>query len=270
MQESNTMLPKKRILITGKNSYIGNHLRIYLEANTEHKVTAISVRDDQWKQMDFSQFDSIVHVAGIVHQKEKAGMADLYKEVNSILPYEIAKKAKKEGCSQFVFLSSMSVYGIEEGRITKNTLPNPKTYYGKSKLLAERKLLPLQSATFHISVVRPPMIYGEGCKGNYVRLKKLAKITKVFPKYVNQRSMLSIENCSQYLTKIIEQEKRGIFFPQDLQYHSTAELVVTLGRQQGKNIWLVPGFQWFILLLKKRKGRIGTLMRKLFGDCTYE
>ncbi|MFD3081114.1 NAD-dependent epimerase/dehydratase family protein, partial [Streptococcus agalactiae] len=119
---------------------------------------------------------------------------DLYQKVNTELPIELANLAKEAGVDQFIFLSSMSVYGNEESLISSATKANPSTCYGKSKLAAEAGLKALQSDHFKILIMRPPMVYGPKATGNYARLSKLSKVTPIFPKIGNQRSMIFIDN----------------------------------------------------------------------------
>ena len=160
----------RRILITGTNSYIGNQLADWLNKEPEsYEVTKVSVRDNKWKSIDFSLYDVIVHVAGIAHQDTKADQEGLYYKINTDLTIELATKAKAEGVKQFIFMSSMIVYGasskIGEAKIiTRETLPKPINFYGNSKLLAEKGIFPLQSEKFNVVALRPPMIYGKGSK----------------------------------------------------------------------------------------------------------
>src|SRR5699024_11250942 len=112
-------------------------------------------------------------------------------------------KAEKEAeVKQFVFMSSIIVYGENiknNGVINKNTIPKPTNFYGNSKLEAEQRIELLQSEKFKIVIVRPPMIYGKGSKGNYPKLAKLAQKSPVFPYFVNKRSMLYIDNLIEFL-----------------------------------------------------------------------
>lgn len=166
----------KRILITGKNSYIGSRFQEWLAKHPDkYKVDAISLRDESWKEKDFSEYDVVYHVAGIAHRKETKENRELYYKVNRDLAYEVAKKSKQDGIKQFIFLSTMSVYGLESGVIDEHTPLKPKSNYGKSKLQAEELIKPLEDDSFKIAILRPPMVYGKGCKGNYPRLAKLAK-----------------------------------------------------------------------------------------------
>ena len=158
----------KKILVTGTNSYIGTSLENWLMREPEeYRVDTVDMIDGSWKEKDFSSYDVVFHVAGIVHIKETSANQDLYYKVNRDLAFETARKAKGEGVGQFIFLSSMSVYRIETGVINKDTPLNPNTAYGKSKLEAEGLIKKLGDESFVITIIRPPMVYGKGCKGNY-------------------------------------------------------------------------------------------------------
>lgn len=262
----------RKILITGTTSYVGTSFANYIEeingnmpSEKRWHVTFVSMRNDDWKQMDFSEYHAILHVAGIVHRKEEPDMRKLYDNVNTKLTVELAKKAKEEGVRQFIFLSTMSVYGIVKGRITKTTKPTPKTFYGISKLAAEDEIKPLRSEDFQVAIVRPPMIYGRECTGNYRLLEKVAVKLPFFPKVKNERSMLYIDNLSEFMKRVIETEASGIFFPQNKEYVNTSEMVSLIRKSYGKKGVGVPGFGWMIKLLATRMN----LFAKVFGTLTY-
>ncbi len=255
------------ILILGKNSYIGKHLAEHLQQfPADYSVCSISQRDDHWKSMDFSAFDSIVDCVGIAHRKETKENAHEYYEINADLAFQTAKRAKASGVKQFIFLSSMSVYGLDEGVITKDTQPNPKTHYGKSKWQAEQQIAPLQDDTFRIAIVRPPMVYGEGCKGNYQTLVKIAKILPVIPDYKNERSMISIENLSAYLKQLIDERSCGVFLPQDPEYHCTCEMIQKIAKSNNKT----PGQTTLLNPLVRIFARATTKGKKAFGNLIYK
>lgn len=264
----------KRILITGANSYIGTSLERYMEQWPEqYQVDTLDMRGDDWRHFSFSGYDSVVHVAGIAHistKKLDAPQKQAYWDVNAVLPVKTAEKAKEAGVQQFIFLSSMSVYG-EHGSIknpvviTDETLPNPKDIYGESKLKAEEGLHDLASEGFKVCILRPPMIYGPGCKGNYQSLVKYAKTIPVFPDIKNERSMLHIDNLSRVIKTLIDETSDGLVLPQDGEYVCTSQLVKDLAEQQGKKLYLIKIFNPLLRLLS---GRVAVI-DKVFGGLVY-
>jgi UDP-glucose 4-epimerase len=265
----------KRILITGANSYIGTSFEKYLADNYPEKyvVDTIDMVDGAWHGQSFHGYDSLFHVAGIAHsdsgkisqEKEK-----LYYEINTELTIETAKKAKGDGVKQFIFMSSAIVYGDSApiGKrkvITKDTVPQPSNCYGDSKLQAENGILPLQSEDFNVVVLRPPMIYGKGCKGNYQTLVKLALKLPVFPYVKNERSMLYIENLCEFVRLMVENDERGIFWPQNAEYSNTSEMVKMIAEAHGKKIRLIKGFTWLLKVMSHFTG----LVNKAFGSLVY-
>lgn len=255
----------KKILITGANSYIGTSLEKWLEQwKDDYSVDTIDMIDGTWKEKDLSGYDVVFHVAGIAHIKETKENVSLYYKVNRDLVYEVAKKAKVDGVKQFIFLSSMSVYGMETGVIKKETMPTPKSNYGKSKLQAEELIAPLQDSGFSIVVLRPPMIYGKGCKGNYVRLEKFALKSPIFPDIKNKRSMIHIDNLCVFVKLLIDDYSRGLFLPQNKEYVCTSEMVKSIAEAHGKKIHMTKIFNPLLRVLK-----FG-IINKVFGDLVYE
>ena len=255
----------KNILITGANSYIGTSFENYLKkwAN-EYNVDTVDMIDGSWKNKNFSKYDIVFHVAGIAHKKETKENTELYYKVNRDLAYEVAKKAKTEGIKQFIFLSSMSVYGMETGIIRKDTIPSPKSSYGKSKFQAEELLKSLQDSRFIIAILRPPMIYGIGCKGNYVKLEKFALKSPIFPNIKNKRSMLHIGNLCEFVKKIIDKDGGGLFLPQNEEYVCTSDMVREIAKAHGKKIYMIKLFNPLLRILKF------SIVNKVFGDLVYE
>jgi nucleoside-diphosphate-sugar epimerase len=264
----------KCILITGANSYIGTSVEKYLaQWPDRYHVDTVDMMDGSWREKSFVGYDSVFHVAGIAHIKTSRlneEDREKYWAVNAFLPVEVAKKAKADGVKQFIFLSSMSVYG-EHGRmkkpvvITLKTPPNPNDMYGKSKLAAEQNLKELQNTTFSVAILRPPMVYGPGCRGNYQTLLKGARKLPFFPDIENQRSMLHINNLCKFMRNLIESGKSGLFFPQDEQYVCTSQMVKKLAEEYGRNIVLTKIFNPLFHLLS---GRVG-LLEKVFGSLVY-
>jgi len=253
----------KNVLTVGENSYIGESFAKY--ANKRFNITTIDAKDGKWREIDFSKFDAVLHCAGIAHVKQKRSMKALYYSVNCDLAVDVAKHAKANGVGQFIFLSSMSVYGKRQGVINNKTEPNATDFYGGSKLKAEKLLQTLETEAFKICIARPPMVYGYGCKGNFGRLVKLAKKAPVFPNIENRRSMIYINNLCEFFCLAIEKEKSGIHLPQNAKYVNITEMVVAIAKFYGREIRLTSLFNPLVKLLAKRTTMVG----KLFGDLVY-
>lgn len=266
---------KKRVLVTGVNSYIGNAFRSYMEQYPEEAVVdGISVRNDAWKTLDFSGYDCVFDVAGIAHADTGHVSEEVkkrYYAVNCDLTVALAQKAKEEGVRQFIFMSSAIVYGDSapigfQRMITRDTPPAPADFYGDSKLQAEKGILPLADDHFKIAILRPPMIYGKGSKGNYPVLSKMAQKLPAFPKVENCRSMLYIGNLVEFVRLVIKNEESGFFFPQNGQYSNTSQLVQMIAEAHRKHIILVGGCTVPLRLLSQATG----LVNKAFGSLAYD
>ena len=253
----------KKVLLVGENSYIGNEFVRYQSQN--FIVEKISARDDTWKQCDFSQYDTILHLAAIVHLGRKVPHKQ-YHKINTALPIAVAQKAKKEGVSQFIFMSTAAIYGSHAAEINQNTTPNPDTIYGKTKLDAENELLKFQNAHFNIVIVRPPMVYGPNCPGNFTKLVKLTKFTLIFPEIINRRSMIYIENLCEFLRLIINANAKGIYHPQNREYTCTSNMVHLIAKQIHKRIVFTKIFNPLIRILLNRV----SYLIKIFGDNYYD
>lgn len=259
----------KKILITGKDSYIGTSVEKWLLRDPDkYTVDTIDMKDSSWKKKDFSEYEVVFHVAGIAHVSSDPKMEDLYYKVNRDLTVEVAKKAKSEGVKQFIFMSSIIVYGDSTSSkrvIYRDTIPTPSNFYGDSKLQAEKGIAPLNSDYFKIVIVRPPMIYGKGSKGNYPKLSKLAKKTPVFPDVENERSMLHIDNLCEFIKVMVDNEDSGLYFPQNKEYVTTSKLVQTISKVNGNKIIMTKLFNPII----KRMYRLNVI-NKVFGNLVYD
>jgi nucleoside-diphosphate-sugar epimerase len=263
---------KKRILITGQGSYIGTNFEKWVSKwPDKYDVEKISVRNNGWKQKNFSKYDVVLHVAGIAHVSADPKMEQLYYKINRDLAIDVAKKAKKENVKQFIFMSSIIIYGAD-GRVGENkiinaeTEPNPIDFYGRSKLEADLAIQKLNSEKFKTVIVRTPMVYGPNCKGNFPRLKMLARKCPIFPDINNQRSMIFIENLCEFLRIVIDKELSGIFFPQNKEYVSTKDIIDLMAKNMGKKIYFVKLFNPVIRIMSKKIN----IINKVLGNKVYD
>ena len=256
----------KRILITGANSYIGNSFEKWVRQWTnKYIVDTLEVKNSDWINYSFEGYDVIFHVAGIAHVSTDPKMEELYYKVNRDLTIDIANKAKKEKVKQFIFMSSIIVYGNDVKTITKDTVPNPENFYGLSKLQADEAIQKLQSKDFNVVSIRPPMIYGKGSKGNYPRLSKLARKTPIFPAINNSRSMLHIDNLCECIRLLIDNNDYGYIYPQNKEYVNTYDLVQEIAGIHNNKVFGVSLFNFIINPLINKVN----ILSKVFGTLTY-
>ena len=243
----------KNVLITGAKSFVGTNVGNWLMREPENfAVDVVDTMNDAWKQADYSKYDVVFHVAGIAHVDPKPEMAPLYYKVNRDLAIEVAKWAKEHGVKQFIYMSSRIVYHASKSMradvTTPETLPAPNDFYGDSKLQAEKGLNELASDSFKVAILRPPMIYGPGNKGNLPRLAWLATKVPMFPAWHNKRSMLHVYNLAEFIKQVITRELGGTFFPQNDEYADTVEIVRCFAKEHGHRIWFTRMLNPFVWL----------------------
>lgn len=269
----------KRVLVIGEHSYIGTAFSEYIKKYAPMmEVKRISARDEKWKTVDLADFDCVLHVAGKAHAdvgnvSEKVKQE--YYKVNYELAVEVANAAKMAGVRQFIYLSSIIIYGESAplGKpkvISKDTKPVPANFYGDSKLQADLAIQKLNSENFKTAVLRLPMVYGRGSRGNYPLLAKMAKKLPFFPDVHNERSMIYIENLCEFIKEIIEYGDSGVFYPQNPEYTVTAQMVECIADAAGRSVHLSAFLNPFIYLAGKVPGKVGRLANKAFGNCVYE
>lgn len=254
-------MPKK-ILIVGQNSYIGNSFEHWMLKNKKNKfeIDKISVRDNSWENITFYNYDIILYVAAIVHSKNI--QESIYKKINTDLPIKVAEKAKNENVKQFIFLSTMNVFGEQNGVISRTTKLTPTTHYGISKLRAEEALTRMNSFTFKVLVLRPPMVYGENCPGNYSKLSFILNRTFIFPITNNSRSAIYIDNLSYYIYRTISDVKSGILHPQNNEYLNIKDIVDSIKKLKNKKI--------ITFKLPKNLMSKFSITNKIYGDLKYD
>ena len=275
---------KKKVLITGAGSYIGQSFIQYAKKHDpdNFEIEELDMTDAAWRDKDFSEYDVVYHVAGIAHAdvgKVSEEIKSKYYEVNTGLAVEAAEKAKREGVKTFIFMSSMIVYGDsapygQEKVIDETTVPHPANFYGDSKLQADVAVRELADDTYKVIVLRPPMIYGKGSKGNYRTLAKLAKKLPVFPNVDNERSMLYIENLCEFLCQIMllkpYHRNSVVLLPQNGEWTKTSDMVKMIAKASGKKITELQCLAPAVWIGSKMPGKIGGLVNKAFGNSCYK
>lgn len=251
-----------RFIVTGKTSYIAVNLKSFLEKRG-HICKTVSLREGI-KDADFSESDAVIHCAGIVHKRGGVS-AEEFKRVNVSLTAEAAAAAKRRGVKQFIFLSSMSVYGNDISAISESTPKRPSSLYGESKLSAEKEIFKLADDKFIVAALRPPMVYGKGCPGNYASLRKIALKAPIFPKASNKRSFIYIENLCFFISELAEKKKGGVFLPMDGEYISTEFLAENIAKAHGKKIRLSAAAGTLTHVFKN----LG-IIKKAFGSLYYD
>lgn len=261
-----------KVCIIGKNSYIGNHIDEWL-TKKGHEVFQLDVLAEDWRAFDYSGFNAIVHVAGIVH-RPNCKDEKLYHEVNTIMPTMIAEKFKRSTQSKatFVFLSTMAVFGIfkrlSKNVITADTPISPMGLYGQSKAAAEESLLKLQDGRFDVVVVRPPNVYGKNCRGNYISgfVQAVKKLPVIPVAYTNvKQSMLYIDNLCEFIRLSIEQKRHGVFMPQDDKAVSAVEITTAIARALD-----IKPRNSRLLGLAVHLGCLVPLIQKAYGGVEYD
>lgn len=270
----------KKILIAGKGSYIGTSVENYLQktAGDEYRIDTISQTGNDWENYDFSPYDTVFDVTGIAHADVghvSAETKSLYYRVNCDLAVRTAERARKQGVAQFIYMSSVIVYGDSApvGRtkhITEQTKVRPVNAYGDSKFQAEQKLLAMETDDFHVAVIRSPMIYGKNSKGNYPLMAKMVGWFPVFPELPNQRSTLYVENLAEFVRLLINSGRGGIFYPQNAEYITTSRMVECIGEVKGRKVHLSRLMNPFVYLASRFPGKMGGMVNKAFGSLTID
>jgi UDP-glucose 4-epimerase len=252
------------ILITGANSFIGANFMKYSQFR---KVREISLKEINPEDIDFNGVDVVLHLAAIVHQSKKIEEKEYFR-VNSDLSVRVAERAKKAGVKHFIFLSTIKVYGNtvpESGLRNESSKCYPDDAYGKSKYAAEVSLMAMEDASFIVSIIRTPLVYGEGVRANMASLIRLVDSFPLLPfaKTGNRRNFTFTENLVGFIDRIIEMNVPGIFIAMDKTVLSTNELVVCISKHLGKRVYLfkLPRFLYSIFRLI-----IPEILERLYGS----
>lgn len=226
---------KLKVGLTGYTGFIGSaFLKKYSDT---YNIRLINLRDPEFLSQ-IAGLDTLVHCAGLAHQ-DNPPAKEVYFEVNYGFTKTLVDECILRQVKQFIYLSTFHV-----------NLEKP-TSYSESKVAAENYLNSVTSK-ISVSIIRPPMVYGAGCKGNFPKLVKLIKLSPVLPfKYTkNRRSIIYIENLTGFISYIINKKIAGSFTPQDertVSVHDLARFISACFDQ--KKVLLAPP-QFFLSVLK--------------------
>jgi UDP-glucose 4-epimerase len=241
----------KKLLITGSSGFVGSYF--IHKYKDKYDIKTFSFLKDDIHSLNCNYTDTVLYLSALVHQMDGASCEE-YERVNVTQTLELAKKAKENGVKQFIFMSTVAVYGIETGVMNEKSDYTPLTEYGKSKLRAEIELQKLDNKNFKVSIIRPPIVYGKNAPGNMKSLLKLINKVPLLPfgKIENKRSMVYIGNLCHLVYEIITQEKLGIFLASDDQPLSTSRLIELMAKNLDKKVYLVkiPFFESLLKILK--------------------
>ena len=252
----------KKLLITGSSGFVGKYF--INKYKNKYEIKTFSFLKDDIRTLDCKDVDVVFYLSALVHQMGGASCEE-YERVNVTQTLQLAKKAKESGVKQFVFMSTVKVYGEEtDSKYSENSICNPEDEYGKSKLKAELELQKLEDKDFKISIIRTPIVYGYGVKANIKSLINLVNKVPLLPfgKIENKRSMVYIGNLCHLVDEVITQQKSGIFLTSDDQPLSTSRLIELMAKNLDKKVYLVK-ISFFESLLKILKP---SFHKRLYGS----
>ncbi|WP_410208621.1 NAD-dependent epimerase/dehydratase family protein [Fusobacterium sp.] len=266
-------MKKITLMITGASGFIGsNFIERYKD---KYNIIPVDLLKISPEELDFTGVDTVLHLAALVHQMNGAPR-EKYFEVNTELTKRMAECAKKNGVKHFVFYSTVKVYGYD-GDLNNHDIVlnefskcNPiNDPYGESKYEAEKILHSLENDNFRVGIIRPPMVYGKGVKGNMQSLIKLIKLCPIVPfKYTgNKRSLVAIDNLMYLTTLVIDQNAQGIFLPLDEKNLSLFEIVSGIESAYNLkriNIPLINPLYWLLCKIEPN------IMVRLYGSLQFE
>jgi nucleoside-diphosphate-sugar epimerase len=253
----------KSIAISGATGFVGKRMIAYNSKKFQQKI--LSLRSTRVDAINLTGIDAVVHLAGKAHDM---GQVDdsVYFSINYELTKQLANKAKENGVQQFIYISSVKVYGDEvNGILNESSSCTPTDAYGASKLQAEQYLQSIETGLFKIAIIRPPLVYGPEVKGNMIRLLQLAakKFPLPFGKINNARSMVFVDNLVELINTIIDKEASGVFIAGDRKPLSTDELIGLVRKSLGNKSGLISIPAGIRKLIQKIKPAFYT---RLFGS----
>lgn len=275
-----------RILITGANGFIGRHLRSHF-LSIGQDVRCASRQESGTGNINIENIDSrtnwqdaldgidvIIHLASLTQIIANPASDPLrtFRETNSEGTRRLAEQAANSGVKRLIYISSIKVNGELSGEhpFTPDDDAKPKTAYGISKWEAENALLQIAgTSSLEIVIIRPPMVYGPGVKGNFMSMMKWLKAGIPLPlgSIHNKRSLVGIDNLIDLIiTCLIHPAARNqTFLVSDGEDMSTTELLNSLSSALGTPPRIFPCPQSVVGLAAKLAGK-EQIAQRLLGN----
>jgi UDP-glucose 4-epimerase len=249
------------VLVTGASGFVGRHLSPVLAQDGwlvrravrrlpsgPDDVVIESIGSDTDWSTALEGVEAVVHLAARVHHPNEEYATELYRSINTEGTLHLARCAASAGVRQFIFVSTILVHGrSNDGRspFSERDALTPQGLYGQSKAAAEAGLRSLaQESDMSITVIRPPLVYGSGAKGNFALLARAVKlgIPLPFAAIRNHRAFLSVENLASFISmRLLKPDGQfEIFLVADVEQVSTPDFIRRLARAAGTRSRLFP------------------------------